>query len=78
MTSAWLNNPDTERRTAARTARRGSLLSQGGPREILILDEPVLRSQVGGSEVHAEQQAVLAAAAERPNLQSAARCREEY
>lgn len=66
-TGPWLDNPDTERRVAARTARRDSLLSRTDPPEIhVILDESVIRRQVGGAEAHAEQLRELAAAAERP------------
>lgn len=68
-TGPWLDNPDTERRVAARTARRDSLLSRTDPPEIhVILDESVIRRQVGGAKSFAEQLRTLAEAAERPNL----------
>lgn len=68
-TGPWLDNSDTERRVAARTARRDSLLGREDPPEIhVILDESVLRRQVGGAEAFADQLRALAEAAERPNL----------
>lgn len=68
-TGPWLDNSDTERRVAARTARRDSLLGREDPPEIhVILDESVLRRQVGGPEAFADQLRALAEAAERPNL----------
>lgn len=62
----WLEPADTERRVAARSVRRDSLLGRPDPPDIhVVLDESVLRRQVGGREVFRHQLRGLADVAER-------------
>jgi transcriptional regulator with XRE-family HTH domain len=60
---------DAERRVAARTARQDALFSRPEPPEIhVILDEAVLRRQVGGPPVMAQQLTALAETATWPHV----------
>ena len=72
---------DAERRVAARTARQDALFSRDDPPEIhVILDEAVLRRQVGGPAVMAQQLTALAETAdlaERHRPGAPVRCRRE-
>jgi transcriptional regulator with XRE-family HTH domain len=62
----WLDSEETERRVVARTARREALLRRVDPPDIhVVLDESVLRREVGGAEVFHEQLAELTMASER-------------
>jgi len=68
-TGPWLEAEDSERRVAARNARRAALLGKEHPPDIhVVLDESVLRRQVGGPEVLRDQLTELAEASERPGL----------
>jgi transcriptional regulator with XRE-family HTH domain len=65
-TGPWLDAEETERRVSARIARREVLLGRQPPADIrIVLDESVLRRQVGGPDVMRDQLAELAAATER-------------
>jgi transcriptional regulator with XRE-family HTH domain len=60
---------EVDRRVAARAARQDALLGRGSPPQVhVVLDEAVLRRQVGGRGVMAAQLAALAAAGARPGL----------
>lgn len=60
---------EVDRRVAARAARQDALLGRGSPPQVhVVLDEAVLRRQVGGRGVMAAQLAALAAASARPGL----------
>jgi transcriptional regulator with XRE-family HTH domain len=68
-TGPWLETAETERRVAARSARRDALLSRDPRPDIhIVLDESVLRRQVGGPQVMRDQLAALATAAQQPAL----------
>jgi transcriptional regulator with XRE-family HTH domain len=68
-TGPWLDAAETERRAAARSARQQALLGAAqGLRIHVVLDESVLRRQVGGPEVTRRQMAALAEAAQRPEV----------
>jgi transcriptional regulator with XRE-family HTH domain len=63
----WLGASDTERRAVARSARRDSLLGRTDSPDIrIVLDESVLRREVGGPRAFRDQLRELVAAAELP------------
>ncbi|MGE5290247.1 MAG: helix-turn-helix domain-containing protein [Micromonosporaceae bacterium] len=60
---------DVERRVAARFARQRALLGRDEPPELIcLLNEAVLRRQMGGTRVMREQLEALLAATERPGV----------
>ena len=59
---------ETERRVALRLARQDLLTRPAAPRYWVVLDETVLRRQIGGPEIMRGQIAYLIAAARRPNV----------
>jgi hypothetical protein len=64
-TGPWLETDDSERRVVARTARRAALLGRDHPPDMhVVLDESVLRRQVGGPGVLRDQLAELAEASD--------------
>ncbi|WP_262401990.1 helix-turn-helix domain-containing protein [Actinomadura sp. CNU-125] len=64
-----LDDEEVERRVAARAARRQALLGRDDPPEIhVVMDESVVRRQVGGRDVMREQLAVLVEAGRLPNV----------
>ena len=64
-----ISGEDAERRVAARTARQDALFSRPQPPEIhVILDETVLRRQVGGPAVMHQQLNALAETAAWPDV----------
>lgn len=68
-TGPWLDARDVERRVSARVARQHALLDRDDPPEIhVVLDEAVLRREVGGPEVMRQQLAALTEASQRPNI----------
>lgn len=68
-TGPWLGTEETERRVAARTARRDALLGSSGTPDIhVVLDESVLRRQAGGPGVLRDQLTELAKVSKRPGL----------
>jgi transcriptional regulator with XRE-family HTH domain len=68
-TGPWLTREEIERRVTARLTRQKALFSGIQlPRMHVVLDESVLRRQVGGPDITRRQIAALAAAAERPEI----------
>lgn len=68
-TRPTLERGDLERRVAARTVRQGALLGRDNPPETrVVLDEALLRRQVGGPAVMAAQLTALAEASTKPRL----------
>jgi transcriptional regulator with XRE-family HTH domain len=64
-----VSTEDAERRVAARTARQDALFSRDDPPGVhVILDEAVLRRQVGGPSVMAQQLTALAETATWPHV----------
>jgi transcriptional regulator with XRE-family HTH domain len=59
---------EIDRRVAARKVRQGLLDRPDAPRLHMIMDEGVLRRQIGGPEMMADQLRALVVAAERPNV----------
>ncbi|WP_308020167.1 helix-turn-helix transcriptional regulator [Streptomyces sp. LS1784] len=57
-----------EERVAARLARQGRFLAEGGPQLVVLLDESALRSVVGGPKVMARQMQHLMDIARRENI----------
>jgi transcriptional regulator with XRE-family HTH domain len=65
-TGPWLTREEIERRVAARLTRQTALFSGTRlPRMHVVLDESVLRRQVGGPDITLRQMAALATAAQR-------------
>jgi transcriptional regulator with XRE-family HTH domain len=65
-TGPWLTREEIERRVAARLTRQTALFSGTRlPRMHVVLDESVLRRQVGGPDITRRQMAALATAAQR-------------
>jgi transcriptional regulator with XRE-family HTH domain len=68
-TGPWLGREEIERRVTARETRQRALFSGTQiPRMHVVLDESVLRRQVGGLDVTRRQIAALAKAAQRPEV----------
>jgi transcriptional regulator with XRE-family HTH domain len=68
-TGPWLTREETERRVTARATRQKELFSRTQiPRMHVVLDESVLRRQVGGPDVTRLQMTALVAAAQRPEV----------
>lgn len=68
-TGPWLDTVETDRRVVARAARQKALFGREEPPEIhVVLDESVLRREVGGREVARAQLVVLSEATMRPNI----------
>jgi hypothetical protein len=61
-------NEETERRVALRLARQDLLTRQSAPRYWVVLDETVLRRQIGGHGVMHDQVAYLIERARQPNI----------
>jgi hypothetical protein len=62
------DSDEIERRVQARMARRTLLGREGAPHLHVVLDEAVLRRQVGGSNVMRRQLSYLWEAGQRPNV----------
>lgn len=68
-TGPTLDAEEIDRRVSARMARREALFGRPDPPDVhVVLDEAVLRRQIGGAEVTRQQLAALIEAAERPNV----------
>jgi transcriptional regulator with XRE-family HTH domain len=68
-TGPWLDAAEIERRVSARLARQRALLDREKPSAIhAVLDEAVLRREVGGPQVMQAQLLALAEAARRPHV----------
>jgi transcriptional regulator with XRE-family HTH domain len=68
-TRPTISDQEAERRVAARTARQDALFSREQPPQVhAILDEAVLRRQVGGPAVTVEQLSAVAETSTWPNV----------
>jgi len=67
-TGPWLTREEIERRVTARATRQKALFGTRNPCMHVVLDESVLRRQVGGPDATRRQIAALAEVAQRPEI----------